>query len=437
MKKVLRFLIPVAIVVAGVMVFKTLKATKPEAQKKERHDPGALVEVMVVTAQRQQVVIEANGTVMPARQVVISPEVSGRVRWVNADLMPGGKLAAGDTLARIDASDYSLAVEQQHAAVDRARTELELEKSRKKVAEREWELLGEGEPEEGSLALRDPQLRTAEVAVKSAQSGLDRAKLAVARSVLKVPFNAIVQQKQVDVGQLVGPQTPMATLVGTDSYWVQVSVPVARVGWLSIPGVGGTKTGSPARVWQDIGGSRIEREGRVVRMLGDLDPVGRMARLLVEVDDPLGLKQQTVPTEGSTEASHLPLLLGSYVNVEIAGREMDGVFELPREALREGDQVFLMTADNILHIQEVEVVWRRRGSVLIAGGLEAGDRVITSPLPAPVEGMKLRTPEMIAREAKTAADTAATAPEPAGGDPTAAGAAAAKPGEGGAEVAKP
>jgi RND family efflux transporter MFP subunit len=432
MIKILRVLIPVAVIGGAIAVFAFLKSTKPEASKKERKDPGALVEVMTVEPARQQVLVDANGTVMPARQVVISPEVGGRVRWMNDKLIPGGKLEAGDTLIRIDASDYTLAVEQQRAAVDRARTELELEKSRKKIAEREWELLGEGEAEEGSLALRDPQLRTAEVAVKSAQSGLDRAKLAVSKSVVKVPFNAIVQQKQVEVGQLVGPQSPVVTLVGTDSYWIQVSVPVSRLGWLSIPGVAGATEGSPARVWQEIEGKRIERQGRIIRMLGDLDPVGRMARLLVEVDDPLGLRRAAAAADGRPEQSDLPLLLGSYVNVELAGREVDGIFELPREALRDGDKVYVMNDDHTLGIQEVDVIWRRPGSILLAG-LEAGSRVIVSPLPAPIEGMKLRTPDMIAREAVPSGDAAAAAPATPDGQAPA----AAKAGEGGAEVAKP
>lgn len=431
MNKILRVLIPLVILVAAVAVVMFLVSTRPEARKKERKNPGALVEVTRVEPTRQKVMVEANGTVMPARQVVISSEVNGRVRWMNDKLIPGGKLEAGAPLIRLDASDYSLAVEQQRAAVDRARTELELEKSRKKIAEREWELLGEGKPEEGSLALRDPQLRTAEVAVKSAESGLDRAKLAVSKAVLKVPFNAIVQQKQVELGQIVGPQTPVATLVGTDAYWVQVSVPVSRLGWLSIPGVGPAETGSPVRVWQEIEGTRIERDGRIVRMLGDLDPVGRMARLLVEIEDPLGLERPASATEADPQLSHLPLLIGSYVNVELEGREVDGLIELPRSALREGDKVFLMTAEHTLAIADVDVVWRRPDSVLIRG-LEAGARVITTPLAAPVEGMKLRTPDMIAQEAAEPAGAAAEAPAASGDAP-----AAAKPGEGPAEVAKP
>ena len=159
---------------------------------------GELVEVIEVQPRTHAVTVTANGTVMPARQITLNPEVSGRVAWISDKLLPGGRIQAGEQIARIDARDYQLAVNQQFAQVDRAQTELELERSRKQIAEREWEMLGGSKPTEGeSLALRDPQLRTAEAALKSARSGLDRAKLAVAKTVLRAPFNVMVQSKSV------------------------------------------------------------------------------------------------------------------------------------------------------------------------------------------------------------------------------------------------
>src|SRR5690606_11471235 len=136
---------------------------------------------------------DATGTVVPARSVALSAEVGGRVTWMTPDLVPGGRIAANKPLLQIDARDYKLAVEQQYAAVDRARTELELERGRRKIAEREWELLGKGSGGDGNLALREPQMRTAEVAVKAAESGLERARLAVGRTKISLPFNALVQ----------------------------------------------------------------------------------------------------------------------------------------------------------------------------------------------------------------------------------------------------
>ncbi len=397
MKKLLRVLIPLGVIGAGIGVMVMLVRTKPEPKKQPRKDLGTLVETIDVVEETTQVKVDAKGTVVPAREVQLSPEVSGRVTWMAPELTPGGRFNKGAPLIRLDARDYRLAVEQQYASVDRAQTELKIESSRKKVAEKEWELFGPrvkgatakaagAEPEE-VVALREPQMRTAKVAVKSAKSGLARAKLAVSKTSLRAPFNSMVRLRGVEIGQLVGPGTPLATLVGTDAFWVQVSVPMDHLSWLEIPGVGGVSTGggSVATIKQVIAGKTIKREGRVVRLLGDVDPAGRMARLLVEISDPLGLKKPK-----DSEERRVPLLMGTYVQVEIAGGELLKVVVLPRTALREGGRAYLRSKENKLEIREVTVVWRRASEVLVSKGLSTGDKVIVSPVSTPIDGLKLR-----------------------------------------------
>jgi RND family efflux transporter MFP subunit len=391
-----RIIGPLAILAVGIGIMKFLVATKPEAKKRPVEERGTLVEFVTVNRESRPIRVAAQGTVVPARQVAIAPEVMGRVRWMAAELTPGGRLKANQTLLRVDGRDYKLAVEQQYASLDRAQTELEIEKSRKKVAEREWELFGgkaagtakatqgdagvtTAKPE--VLALREPQMRTAKVAVKAASSGLRRAKLTVSKTNLRAPFNAIVQTRNVEIGQIVGPTAPIATLVGTDAYWVQISVPVDTLSWINIPGVGAVDKGSPATITQIVGGQDVARTGEVIRLLGDVDPVGRMARILVEIKNPLG-----DPSSGE-----LPLLMGSFVQVAIEGLEVVDVVVLSRSSLRDGNRAYVVSADSTLEVRTVEVAWRGEDVVYVTSGLNEGDKLITSPLAAPVEGMKLRT----------------------------------------------
>lgn len=383
-----RFIIAVAVLALGVVIFGYLAATRPEPKMVPRENLGELVEVIEVTPGTQQVRVDANGQVVPAKQVALSAEVGGRVVWLSKKLIPGARFTAGEQIARIDPREYNLALQQQFAQVDRAQTELELERSRKQIAEREWQLMGGGE-DAGALALRDPQLRTAEAALKAARSGLNRARLSVAKTVLRAPFNAVVHQKSVDQGQLVGPASPVATLVGTDAFWVEVSIPMDHLSWIRVPGVDGETEGSPAVIAQPLGDNQIRRQGEVIRLMPNLDPMGRMARVLVEIPDPLGLGDDSSEADSSA-GEDLPLLIGSYVAIAIDGRQLDHVIELPREAVRGGNTVFVAGKDNTLDIRDVDIVWRRPDSVLVGSGLEAGDRVIVSPLGAPVHGMPLR-----------------------------------------------
>jgi len=205
--------------------------------------------------------------------------------------------------------------------------------------------------------------------------------------------------ERVDLGQLVGPQSQIATLVGTDAFWVQVSIPIDKLPYVKLPQ--GDKLGSHARIWVDTGQGRIERDGRVIRLLGDLDPAGRMARLVVEVQDPFGLKpkpsgesslakQSDEMDAGGPTPSALPLLLGSFVHVDIEGKLLEQVVEIPRRALRSDNTVWLLNAKNELTVKSVRVVWSTSQSTIIRGSLATGDRVIVSRLGGAVSGMKLR-----------------------------------------------
>ena len=386
----------------------------------ERLDVGERqipVEIMEIRHTREEVVVAAQGTVTAARQVQVRPEVAGRIVGLSSALVPGGRFAAGQTLVTIDERDYRVQLAVRQEGVAGARLALRQEQARQALAEEEWRLLedsvatGDANRE---LVLRIPWIEQAEAAVVAAESALTKAELDLDRCTLTAPFNAIVIREQVDVGQLVGPQTEVATLAGTDAYWVQVSLPVAHLAWIEIPGGdrrGAAASGSPATVVQTAGAVEIRRQGRVERLLGDVDPDGRMARLLIVIDDPLNLS-------GRHGDSDLPLLLGSYVTVEIRGRTIDDAVSIPRRALREvhadGDGgaregLWIVDADDRLAIREAEVIWRTQETVIVANAIADGERLIISTLATPIEGMKLAIAAV-----ETAADRAVVPERPKG-----------------------
>jgi RND family efflux transporter MFP subunit len=385
----LKIALPFVVLLAGVGALAALVLTKPEPARTEPKEKGVLVDVQQVHSGRHEIAVDAHGTVVAARKVRVQPQVSGQVRWQNDQLVPGGQLDEGEELLRIDQRDYRLAVENSRAQVSKAQVDLRLERGRKSVAEREWEMFAKDDEDQGNegrreLALREPQVRAAKVALQSAKSALRRAQLDLKRTTLEAPFNALVLEENVDTGQVVGPQTTAATLVGTDRFWVRVAIPVDALPYIRIPGTGGHTKGAEVRIVHELGERPAERRGRVLRLLGDLDKAGSMARVLVSIDDPLGLEQ------GPDANPRLPILLGSYVRVHIEAEPLDNVLEVPRAALREGDQVYVMNDDQRLQIQDVEIAWRRKNSVLISGGLEDGARVIVSGVPSAANGMLLR-----------------------------------------------
>ena len=412
-KRLGQVLIPVLILCAGVIGARALTASRPTVKKATQQATAAVVEVLPVHSKDMRAVISAFGTVQAHQELTVQPQVGGSVITQHAKLVKGGLLRKGEVLLHIDPRDYTYAVDTQQGALAKVEFELELERGNQVIAEREWNLLASSikTSEMGKrLALRQPHLQEKQAAVAAAKSRLAKAKLDLTRTTLTAPCNALVLEESVEVGQLVMSQTPIARLVCTDAFRVEVSIPMHELPWVDIPAAKNAP-GSRVRIVRDLGnGKTAIRAGTVTGLLGDMSQSGRMARLLVLVDDPLSRKK--------SHDQQLPLLLGEYVRVEIDGPLLSDVFILPRNTLREGSRMWVKNANNQLEIRQVEVTLGRQDSLLIQGGLQDGDEVITSPLPVALPGMALQsagpTPLQAATPPQPAAALPITAPESKG-----------------------
>jgi multidrug efflux pump subunit AcrA (membrane-fusion protein) len=276
----------------------------------------------------------------------------------------------------------------------RAESALKLELGRQKIAETELSILQQGAKDEDgelddALVLREPQLDAAHGDLAAARARLDGARLDLSRTSFAPRFDAVIVESNAEIGQLATPQTRLARLVGTETFWVRVPLEKDKLPHVSIAGIEDDE-GSRVTVTQEVGEQIVKREGKVVRLLSNLEPGSRMARILVEIADPYGLKQ-----ESDAQTRPYPILLDAYVEVLIHGKSERDLVEVPRKALHQGDTVHVYS-DGALEIRKVDVAWRLPDSVLVAKGLDDSERVIISPLAAPVPKMKLR--DVTARE---------------------------------------
>lgn len=380
-RPIIRIVLSLIILTMGVGTAAYLKNSGPRTRKRPPVKLSPTVQVETVRPSEYQVVVKAMGTVIPDREVVLKSRVSGEVVDIDPEFTEGGFLRKDMKLLQIDPLDYELALARQQSAVADAEYALKLELGHQAVAKREWELLSGTQPVqdmEKELALRKPHLDKARAELAAAQAELETAKLNLDRTRIMAPFNAMVRSKSVDLGSQVTPQESLAELVGTDAYRVQTSIPMDHLGWIQIPGHAGG-SGSIARIIYARG---HECTGTVTRLMGDLSTEGRMARILVEVKDPLGLKTE--------DRDRVPLLIGEYVRVEIQGRKLDRVFQIPRTALRDNSSVWIVTENQTLEIRKVRPVWRDADIVLLQDGLNPHERLVVSDLPAAVEGMSVR-----------------------------------------------
>jgi RND family efflux transporter MFP subunit len=371
--RIVIFLLAVLVLGAGVFTAVRFIQTRPKPPQRPPAAIAPLVEVMTAQAGPQNVLVQAMGTVVPSRRTFVRPEVSGVVREVSPDFLPGATVKAGAPLLRLEAEDFRLAVSARQADLDSVRAALDLELGYQKVARHELELLQKSGKalEDPNLALRKPQLAQARARVLQAETALDQARLDLKRTTVTAPFTALVLDKQVEVGSRVTPTDTLAALVDAREYWVETTLPVDRLPWILLP----DKDGAGSAVTVRSLASGAEREGRILRLRGDLEDQGRLARLLVSLPRPL-------------EASPAPILLGEYVRLDVQGRRLDQVVRLPRSALRENDTVWAVQ-NGTLDIRPVSVAWRDTETVLVEKGLSTGETVVTSQLGTPIQGMPL------------------------------------------------
>ena len=434
------------LVAAGVGVFLLINS-KDDPEAKEPPPSAPLVQTEPVQIRSGAVTVAASGTVRPRAETAVAPQVSGQVVYVNPALKTGSVVRQGEVLFRIDPADYRNAVQQaqadvaqQDVAVLRAEEEVrlareefetfqELEANRQSVqvvddddyaarfvppggllpspnVPRTPQAGGAGEGGAASpLLFREPQLRAAQAQRQRAQATLQNAQLQLSRTTVTAPYTGVVRSETVDVGSTVSPQQPVATLYAADA--LEVVVPLSDEQASLLPTLFASGERTPVLVTSSFGATTFGWRGFVDRAEQALDPETRTIDAVVRVPRPLDGGRPVDVGRGPEElgdgsglyaGATPPLLVGSFVEVEIDGVELDRYAVVPRRALQRGDRVYAVVQDTLLSIIPVTVVQRVGEEVLVLSDrLEEGQPVIVSGVEAAVDGMSVRLASEVER----------------------------------------
>ncbi len=387
MKRLLRSLVPLGILVAGVLITGALMGSKRKAERQEVEVIPPLVRVIEVEKRDVSLTVNAEGTVLPRTETTLAAQVAAQVVAVAPVFEVGGFFDRGQILVSLDERDFEVAVERTQAEVARARLRLLQEEAEARVAAEEWEELGEAEnvsPETRALVLREPQLAEARAVLAAAEAELRKAQLDLERTRIRAPFAGRVRGKQVDVGQYLTPGQAVATIHATDYAEVRLPVPDHELAFLDLPWVfrgARTPAGPEVTLAATLRGQPQSWPARIVRTEGELDSRSRMHYLVARVEDPYRRR-------GGDAGP--PLVVGTFVKAEIAGRQVQEAVVLPRAALRGEGQVLVVDDQEQLRLRSVEILRLGAESVILGGGLESGERVCVSALDVAVDGMKVR-----------------------------------------------
>ena len=382
MNSTFRVLAPIAALIVGVLAAAALVATGPEVENRAPEPTVPLVRVVTAEPTTFAHRVTTHGTVEPRTESELVPEISGRIEWLAPSFASGGFFSEGESLLRIEAGDYQIALERAKASL--ARAESERARAAKELGRQEK--LAEQDIASGSRLddARNAQ-RVAAAAVGEARAALAQAERDLERTEIVAPFEGRVRSERADVGQFVNRGNPIATIYAVDHAEVRLPVPDSELAYLDLPHLyrgnnAEAEDGPAVELHAEFAGGRHTWQGRVVRTEGEIDPRTRMVSVVARVPNPYAPSEDGRP----------PLAAGLFVEAEILGRSDEQVFVLPRAALREDGRVLVVDAEDRLRWRKVELARTDREQIVVRGGLEAGERICVSALESAAEGQQVR-----------------------------------------------
>jgi HlyD family secretion protein len=358
----IRFLVVLALVGAGYALNIWVWAPKPLT----------VSTVLVERGRVEQTVTNTRaGTVTARQRAKLSPEIGGRV--VEIPHRKGATVHAGDILLRLNDDTQQAAV--QMAERELAVVEVRRERACLEAARAKREYLRNQQLRERDLVSTDfldkienvaqttaVFCKQAQVEITKARSAIVEAKATMAKTVLRAPFDGVVAEVDIEVGEWTTPSPPVLPVPPVmdliDPTSMYVSAPMDEVDSSKI------RQEQPVRVTLDPfpGKYYSGHVHRISSYVLDIEEQNRTVEIEVELDD---------------RAFAARLLPGTSADVEVILSVKEDVLRIPTSALFEGQKVFVVE-NKILQLRPIAIGLKNWDFVEIVDGLSESDVVVIS-----------------------------------------------------------
>ena len=383
MRKYFRFFLPAGLIILSVILVAVMvsiaKNKRPE--RKEETNTAVMVDAIDAEMQSLKLTVISQGTVRPRTETTLVSEVSGKIVSVSPSFEAGGFFRKGDMLLQIDPSDYNTALKRAEAALASRQAKLSDESARSRQALNDWKNLGRsGQPSD--LVVRKPQLQDAQANVSAAEADVEKAQRDLQRTRITVPYDGLLKEKLVDIGQYVTPGTRMGVSFAIDTAEIRLPLSKNDIAFLELPSATDVEqvpfpkvTLLPAE-----SGSTQSWQAKIIRTEGVVDEASRMVYAVAQVVDPYGVLGLSNQDE---------LKVGTFVSAQIEGVAVENVVVLPRFVVQSDNTVLVANEDRELEVRKVTVIRAEPRIVYISAGVSGGEKVVTTTLEAPIPGTRL------------------------------------------------
>jgi RND family efflux transporter MFP subunit len=377
--------VPLLVLAAGC----TGESRATASQDKAAPPPPREVRVLTVAEERVPRTVVSTGALVAEDQVIVGTKVPGRLAEIAVDM--GTRVRRGQVVARLDAGDYRLRVEQAEAALQQARVRLGLpatgteervnpeetsivrqaravlEEARltrdraSRLVEQDLIARAQFDTAEANLKVAEgryhdalEEVRTRQALLAQRRSEVELARQQLADTAMLTPIDGAVAVKQASVGEYLAAGAPVAIVVRVHPLRLRVNV--------------------PEREAADV------RVGQAVRLTVEGDPAtyhGRVARLSPIVQE----QNRTLAVEAEVPNERGVLKPGAFARAEIVTEASQPVIRVPAASIVSFAGLEKVLAVRQGKIAELRVQTGRRtaDTVEVLAGLRAGEQIVREP----------------------------------------------------------
>lgn len=353
-------LIVLAFFLAGKII-DSKKGFKPKAEKVVK-----TVFTEVVKNGTVPIVVPANGNLTAKRRVELYAEVQGVFRGGNKLFKTGTRYSAGETIIRIDASEYAASVQSAKSNLYNQLTSImpDLRLDYPEIFPK-WEAylngfdmtkttpaLPEMTTEKEKFFISGRGILTSFYNVKNLEQRLSKYRISA-------PFDGVLTETLVTEGTLVRSGQKLGEFINTESYELEVAVSktfsdLLKVGEkVELTNLNKTKTYT----------------GKVARINGRVDQASQTIKAFIEVNDS-------------------SLREGMYLEANLDAKEESDAIEIDRSLLLENNQIFVVR-DSILDLIDVKPVYFSEKRVVLKE-VPDGTVIMSKPLLGAYTGMAVK-----------------------------------------------
>ncbi|KPW05543.1 efflux RND transporter periplasmic adaptor subunit [Pseudoalteromonas sp. P1-11] len=332
--------IGLAISYNGQKMAQQANGPKPELAKSVAPN----VSVINAVPSTYQAYVSGHGEAKAHWALSLKAQVKGEITNMSEQFATGNVVKKGQVLAQIDNTEYLQAVASAKATLADAKLALQEEQDLGNQAKREWQRSGVTQAPSSPLVFRTLQLEAAQATADNAQYALQTAQRDEKNTHISAPFDAVILSRDVDLGTYVSIGDTLATLNSTDK--VEISVPLSLSQWQNLAS---DKSGEV--ILSDVT-TQNQWQGYIARFEQHLDDSSRQRSVVVALDKPF--EQAT------------PLLPGTFLAVQIAGKALNNVIKLPASAVSQEGLIWYVNEQNTLMSIQAQKLFERGDYVYIS-----------------------------------------------------------------------